>query len=176
MTTSEGEARPAERTAGNTESAPGSELSAGGGTRGDVQEAAPLTGRIAAAPDDARQLELEIERTREQLGATVQELFARADVKARARAKATEVSGKYQRTLVQARNQATIRAGSIRSQVAGTWEAMPKQVRRTVTKGASGAREHWMPLAITAGVVIASCLAVREWVLRPSSACRVAHR
>ena len=58
----------------------------------DTGEMTPLTGSVTAAPDNARQLEAEIARTREQLGQTVQELAARADVKSRARAKATEVS------------------------------------------------------------------------------------
>ncbi len=169
-------------------------------TRGDAKESEPVTGSVAAVPDDARQLELEIERTREQLGDTVQELLARVDVKARARAMATEVSGKCKSTIVQARNQAAIRAGGMRDQVAGNtaaarqkaasagragkeqvrgrivaagtpaWEAMPEQVRGAVTKGANGARERWIPLAVAAGVVIVGYLAIRQWKVRSSSA------
>jgi hypothetical protein len=195
----QGVAIPAQRTADDKEAAPGSELSSQTATRGDVQETQPVTGSVATAPDDVRQLQLQIERTREQLGETVQELLARVDVKARARAMATEVSGKCKSTMVQARNQAAIRAGGVRDQVAGNtvaarqkaasagragkdqvrgrivaagtpaWEAMPEQVRRTVTKGASGARERWMPLAVAAGVVIIGYLAIRQWKVRPSS-------
>ena len=85
MTTSEGEAKPAELTSG------------------DAQEAAPLSGSVTAPPANARQLEAEIRRTREQLGETVQELVARADVKSRALAKAAELSGKYKTAVAQAR-------------------------------------------------------------------------
>ena len=48
-------------------------------------------------------LEAEIERTREQLGDTVQELASRADVKSRARAKAAELTGRAKNTAAQAR-------------------------------------------------------------------------
>jgi type VI protein secretion system component VasF len=48
---------------------------------------------MASAPD-ARQLKAEIEQARERLGATVEQLAAKADVKSRARAKATDVAGR----------------------------------------------------------------------------------
>jgi len=182
MTTREGEAGPAERTDGKAETAAGSELSSRAGTGGDAGEPAPLSGSIAAPPKDARQLEREIERTREQLGETVQELVARVDVRSRARAKASEVSSRYKSTMVRSRKRAAARAGGVRSQAAsagrarkeqlrgraaavGTpvWESMPEQVRRTVTKGASGARERWVPLAAVAGAVIIDCLAIWRW-------------
>jgi hypothetical protein len=199
------EAAPQEQqTAAQPEPAPGSELSSQPRTSGDgdkaAQEPAPLTGSVAAPPDDARQLEREIERTREQLGETVQELIARVDVKSRAMAKATEVSARWKSTIAQRRDQATTRAGSMRSQVAGNtaaarqkaasagkarkeqlrgqavavgkpaWEAMPEQVRQAVTKGASGARQHWMPLAAAGGAVVIGCLAIWQWKTRQPSA------
>lgn len=74
MTTSEGTERPAEPAA-------------------ETLEAAPLTGGTVAS-DDPQQLQQEIERTRAQLGQTVQELAARADVKSRARAKAAAAAGR----------------------------------------------------------------------------------
>jgi hypothetical protein len=188
-------AAPSQEIAPSGAAAPSQEL-----TRADAKKSEPVTGSVAAAPDDARQLELEIERTREQLGETVQELLARVDVKARARSMATEMSGKWKSRIGQARNQAAIRAGGMRDQVAGNtvaarqkavsagragrdqvrgrmvaagtpaWEAMPEQVRGAVTKGANGARERWIPLAVTAGVIIIGCLAIRQWKVRPSSA------
>ncbi len=177
MTTREGEARPEQRTAVQAETAPGSDPPARAATGGDTAETAPLSGTVAAPPDDARRLELEIERTREQLGETVQELIARADVKARALAKATEVSGKCKSTMVQARKHAATRAAGVRGQIAGktvaarqraasagapAWEAMPAQMRQAAAKAAAGARQHWLPLAIAAGVVIVGCVAFRN--------------
>jgi Protein of unknown function (DUF3618) len=200
MTTSQGTGKPAERPAAEAEAVPGTELSPRAAADADAQEAAPLAGSIAAAPDDPQQLEAEIERTREQLGMTVQELVARADVKSRARAKAAELTGKLRDTTVQARQNAAARAGNARSQVVGktaaarqkaisagaartdqlrsraaavgapVWEATPEQVRRAVTKGASGARERWMPLAVGAGVLIVGYLALRQWRRRSPSA------
>jgi Protein of unknown function (DUF3618) len=199
MTTREGEARPAEQTTAEQEKATGVEPSSRAVTGGDRQETdrhetdrhetEPLSGSIAAPPDNARQLQREIERTREQLGDTVQELLARADVKSRALAKASDVSEKFKSSLVQARNRASSRAAGVHSQVGGgasvarqkaasvgkagkdqlrgrvvavgtpAWEAMPEQVRRPLTKAASGARQHWMPLAVATGVVVIGCLA-----------------
>ena len=137
MTTREGEARPAERTSDKAETAPGSELSSRANSESHADEPAPLTGSVASPPADARQLKLEIERTREQLGETVQELVARVDVKSKALAKASELSGKWQSTTLQA--------------------------RRAVTKGADSARERWVPLAVVAGAVILDYLAVWQW-------------
>ena len=191
MTTSEGSGTPGQQSAAEAE-APDGELSpqaAKNAVNADGPEAVPLTGRIAAPADDPQQLEAEIERTREQLGETVQELAGRADVKSRARSRAAE-----------ARRNAAAQVGSVRSQVvsktaaarqkaisagavrkdqlrnqaaavgAPVWEATPEQVRRAVTKGANSARERWVPLAVAAGVLIAGCLAVRQWSRRSSGA------
>jgi Protein of unknown function (DUF3618) len=160
MTASQGAGRPAERPAAEAETAPGSGLSRTAGDAG-AQETAPLTGSIAAAPDDARQLKAEIERTREQLGETVHELVARTDVKSMARAKAAEVTGRVKATTVQARKNAAARAGSVRGQVAGT-TATARQ--RAIAAG--GARGPWMPLAIASGVLFAGYLALRQYERR----------
>jgi hypothetical protein len=197
MTSSEGARSSSQPRAAEANTAPGTELSRAG-TGADAQETTPLTG-VAAPPDDLRQLEAEIERTREQLGATVQELAARADVKTRARAKAAEVTGRVKSTTDQARTNAAARAGRVRSQITGTtaaarqkaisagragrdqvrsraaavgapvWEATPEQVRSAVTKGATGARERWVPLTVAAGVLVVGYVAVRQW--RRRAAC-----
>ena len=184
MTTSEGPGTPVQQSAAKAEARDGelSPRATKNAVNADGPEAAPLTGRIAAPADDPQQLEAEIERTRERLGETVQELAGRADVKSRARARAAET-----------RRNAAARVGSVRSQVASktaaarqkaisagadrkdqvrtraaavgapVWEATPEQVRRAVTKGANSARERWVPLAVAAGVLIVGCLAVRQW-------------
>jgi len=46
------------------------------------------------APETRQEIEQEIEQTRERLGQTVEELAAKADVPARARQKAAEVTGR----------------------------------------------------------------------------------
>ena len=178
MTASESSGTPARQSAAEAEASDGelSPRATENAVNADGSEAAPLTGRIAAPSDDPQQLEANIERTREQLGETVQELAGRADVKSRVRARAAE-----------ARRNAAARAGSVRSQVTSmtvaarhkvssagavrkdqlrTRAATPEQVRRTVTKGANSARESWVPLAVAAGVLLAGSLAAWQWSRR----------
>jgi Protein of unknown function (DUF3618) len=161
MTTREGEASPAERTSDKAETAPGSELSSRAGTGGDAEEPAPLSGNVAAPPKDARQLEQEIERTREQLGETVQELVARVDVKSRALAKASEVSNNFKSTMADRRQRAATRAGGVRSQVAGN-TAAARQKAASVDK----AHKELVPLTAVAVAVIIDCLAIWQWRAR----------
>ena len=123
-------------------------------TDADAKETAPIEGTVAAPPQDPRQLEQEIERTREQLGQTVQELVARVDVKSRAQAKANEISGRVKSQAVQARQKA--------------WDATPEQVRRVVTKGAQRGPDFWMPIAAAAGVLAVGFTALWEWTRRTS--------
>ena len=184
MTTSEGTATPAGRPAAEAETATGGELSPKATAAGDAQDGAPLTGRIAT-PDDPGQLEREIERTREHLAETVQELAARVDVKSVARAKVAEVRENAVARAESVRSQVldqfttarqkaisagTTRKDQLRGQVAAVGapvrKATPEPVRRAVTKGASTAREQWMPLAATAAVLIVGYLALRRWRAR----------
>lgn len=55
--------------------------------------------------DDSHQLEAEIERTREQLGETVEALAAKVDVKARAQRKAGQLTGQLKSKVDQAKKQ-----------------------------------------------------------------------
>jgi hypothetical protein len=90
-------------------------------------------------PGDAQQLREEIERTREHLGETVEQLAAKADVKGRAQARAAELAGQVTR---QARNAVT----HGREQAA--------QARK---QGAGAARQYRVPLsaAVAAGFLAA---------------------
>ena len=141
-----------------------------------------------AAPDDARQLKEEIERTREQLGETVERLAAKADMQSRARDKAAELTGRMKTTTARARQQAAARTASLRSQFAGMTatarqkatsagaagtnelqrraipvrQATPEPVRQAVAKGASTAGQHPVPLAMAAALV-AGFLAIWQW-------------
>jgi ABC-type hemin transport system substrate-binding protein len=53
--------------------------------------------------DDVQQLRREIELTRERLGATVEQLAAKADLKSRARAQAAELAGRVKTAAAKAR-------------------------------------------------------------------------
>jgi hypothetical protein len=142
----------------------------------DGPETASQADAAPAAPDDPQELEREIERTREQLGQTVELLAAKADVKSRAQAKAAELSERVKSKAGQVRQEAAARGGSARGQLAGTtataqkrvtaaaapvWEATPEQVRQAVAKGVSTARQRRMQLAAAAGAVIAGYLLIK---------------
>lgn len=156
---------------------------------GDHAEAGAQAGQEPAASDDVQQLQREIERTREQLGETVEQLAARADIKGRARDKAAEVSGQVKAKGDQARQEAAAKAasvlgqladktatarqkaqsageagkGQLQKQVAPVWEAAPDPVRQAVAKGAGTARQRRVPLAAAVGVLVLGYLVVRQW-------------
>jgi hypothetical protein len=85
-------------------------------------------------PDDLKE---EIERTREDLGETVQQLVAKTDVKAIARGKTAELTG---------------RAG-----------ASLEPVRRVVAKGTSAAREYRASLALAGVSVVLGSVGAWLW-------------
>jgi len=157
MTTSHGAGTPAKQPADAAEAA-GSELSPQATTNAGTPETTPLTGRVAP-PDDLRQLEAEIERTREQLGETVQELVARADVKSLARTKAAELSGRVKDTTSQARKAATSGAVSVRGQVTGKSAAALQKA----TSAGAAQKERWIPLTLAAVALILGGLGLRRW-------------
>ena len=88
------------------------------------------------ASDDPDATEQEIEQTRARLGATVEELAAKADVKARARGKAAEVKANAQ-----------ARAAEVKAELT----ALPGRARRS--------QRRW-PLAVAAGLVVVGAVAV----------------
>jgi ABC-type transporter Mla subunit MlaD len=154
---------------------------------GDATEPAA---RVAAAtaPDDVQQLRQQIAQIRGQLGETVEQLAAKADVKSAARAKAAELSGRVKNKASRAAKEAAGRAGSVPGQLAGksaparqkavpvarsgrdqlqhraaavgtpVWEATPEPLRQAVTKGASTVKQRRVPLAVATGVLIAGYL------------------
>ena len=84
----------------------------------------------------APEIQQEIERTRDHLGETVDELAARADVKARARA----------------------RAASIKDKAAG----MSGQLRQSQLVQGDAVRRRWPLIAAAAGAVLVGSILVRR--------------
>jgi len=171
MTTSGRAGKPAGQRAAKAHTAPAID-----GPSDDGPETASQADAAPAAPEDPQELEREIERTREQLGETVELLAAKADVKARAQAKATELSERIKDKAGQARQKAAARGDSARGQLAGTtataqkrvtaavvpvWEATPEPVRQAVARGASTARQRKVPLAAAAGALIVGYLLIK---------------
>jgi methyl-accepting chemotaxis protein len=160
---------------------------------GDPAEGSPAgqdqSAGQANADDEVAQLQQEIEQTREQLGETVGQLAAKADVKSMAASKASEVSERMKSKAEQVRQQAASTADTVRGQLADktttvrqkaqtvgqsgkdqivaaggpVWDAAPEPVRQAVTKGASNAKERRVPIAIVIGAVIVLVLVLRRW-------------
>ena len=142
-----------------------------------------------AVADDEQELRQEIERTREQLGETVEQLAAKTDVKARGRAKTADLAGQVKATAARARATAADCGAGVRGQVAGmtvsarqkaaaargtakahlqaggapVWEAAPEPLQRTATKATSFAKQRRVPLVAAAAALIAGYLAFRGW-------------
>ena len=87
----------------------------------------------------AQELEQEIERTREHLGGTIEELAGKADMRARARARAAEVKARAQ-------DRAADVSGRVRQS-----KALRSQVLQ----------RRW-PIAVAAGVLIAGSVIIRR--------------
>ena len=106
---------------------------------------APAGGAAAAPPDNPEELKQEIERTRAQLGETVEALAAKADVKGRAQRRATEVSRRL-------RGKARYGARRVKDKVADRATAM----------ATSGVRAYSTTAAAVTGALILAWLTVRR--------------
>jgi hypothetical protein len=117
------------------------------------------------SPDNPEQLKAAIEQTLEELGRTAEQLVAKTDVKARARAKASDLTQRAKDATSQVRHQIAAQPGSACSQLAGSYQASGP-LKQAATQGIPGARAHRKPLIIAVGVLIAGAVAVRIWKRR----------
>jgi small-conductance mechanosensitive channel len=117
------------------------------------------------SPDHPEQLKAAIEQTREELGRTAEQLVAKTDVKARAQAKASDLTQRAKDATSQVRRQAAAQVGSAREQLAGGYQASDP-LKQTMTQGIEGVRTYRKPLMIAVGVLIAGAVAVRIWKRR----------
>ena len=106
----------------------------------------PVQGQVVPRPrDDAEALRQDIERTREQLGDAVEALAAKADVKARTRKQASDMSDRLKSTVEQAKQQAAARAGRARTQLAGTIAGARQSVQPSAESGRHQAQSRHTP-------------------------------
>jgi len=157
-------------------------------TTGPADEATSPPDAEAAPPDDAEQLKEQIEQTRERLGDTVNQLAAKADVKARAQAKTADLTQRAKDKATQLGQQANdtgrqladktvaashqaLSAGEAgkdqvqaRVSAAGkpVWEATPEPVRRATTTGTTFAARYRVQLAVAAGALIVGYVIIRR--------------
>jgi uncharacterized protein DUF3618 len=160
MTTSGRARKPAQRQAAETGIAPGGRLPEAATAGKPPQSAAQVSGE-SAAPGGEHELGQQTGQTREQLGETVEQLAAKADVKGRMRAKAAQLPGQAKSNAAQARVKAADRAAGVRRHAAGktavacqkpaavagkgkgqlraraapVWQATPEPVREVMSKG-----------------------------------------
>jgi chromosome segregation ATPase len=151
---------------------------------------APIPETAPAPPDDEQELREEIERTREQLGETVQALAAKADAKARMQDKADQLTGRLKTKADQARQQAAAQAERVRRQLADKTagprqklvsvsgptndqvrqraaaaaatisKVTPEPVQHAVAKAAATARQRRVPLVAAIGAAVLAWLII----------------
>jgi hypothetical protein len=112
-------------------------------TAGEARDAGTQTGSGGAPPADAEALVEEINRTREELGDTVQALAAKADVKARAQQRAAEVSGQLKGRLDGVKEQLASRTSQLTGKAAGTGQSVAGRGRTVLGAGQSAGMSAW---------------------------------
>ncbi len=147
-------------------------------TSGSSTPANPASGSGGQVPDDPEALLEDIQRTREQLGETVEALAAKADVKARAAQKAARVRGQLtdqvaskadvaRQAAARVRLTAQSAGGSLRPQAGQlgetVWNAAPGPAQDVARRAAASVRQHRGPYALgAAAVLLASWLVIRR--------------
>jgi dsDNA-specific endonuclease/ATPase MutS2 len=100
-------------------------------------------------PSDVDGLRREIEQTRTELGATVEALAARADVKARLHETAEDAKARVRERV---------------SEVVDRAEAkLPEPAQEAVERTARAVRQNWRPLLAVTGVMVLALIVVRWW-------------
>jgi ABC-type transporter Mla subunit MlaD len=119
-----------------------------------------------STPDNVQALTDEIERTREQLGETVERLAAKADVQAVAREKATEVTARVTDGATRVKRQVATRAER-------AWGELTGNTAQVKDQAATRARQAWGEfssdtvrarrayIAVAAGALLAGWLIAR---------------
>lgn len=88
------------------------------------------------------ELREQVEQTREELGDTVAQLAAKADVKQRAQDKAAETKAQVQSKAAETKAQVQDKAAEAKAQVQDKAAEAKAQVQQTVAKVAEGVKEH----------------------------------
>jgi cobalamin biosynthesis Mg chelatase CobN len=101
----------------------------------------------SSVPNDPEQLRQDIERTREQLGETVEALVAKTDVKAQAKEKVNNLTDRLKGTTVQAKEQATARVTQARDQLA----SKTSDAKQSATTNGATARDQLQARATVVG-------------------------
>ena len=129
----------------------------------DDRQATGTHSSAEEAPYDAEQLIAEdIEQTRAELGRTVQQLAAKADVKSRAQDATVELGHRARQQVAELQDLAAAGGQQLAGQLAHAADALPDQVSETAQAAAAKARKHWMPLTSGAAALIVVALVARK--------------
>ena len=101
-----------------------------------------MAGKLSGDSRSPEEIRDEIERTRERLGATVEQLVAKTDVKRRAKAEAARLADRAKAS------------------------AAPDSVRRVAARGSRTVRGHRVPVLVAASVLITAAVLIWEWKKR----------
>lgn len=113
--------------------------------------------RGESPPKETADLRTDIERTREELGETVEELARKADIKGRARERAAELKARVRDSAQRTKE----RVSSAAAQRHATGEKVPVRVRRRAVQAADVVRRHPVAFASGGAVAIAGTIALR---------------
>jgi ElaB/YqjD/DUF883 family membrane-anchored ribosome-binding protein len=111
---------------------------------------------VTATPDDEQELEKEIERTREQLGQTVEALAAKVDVKARTQEKLSQLTARVKGKATEASRQLRL-------------QDKADKAKQQAAQAGQQVRKRPVPVAATAGVLGVLVLLftlIRRWTRR----------
>jgi dsDNA-specific endonuclease/ATPase MutS2 len=103
----------------------------------------------SSPPGDVAGLRREIEQTRTELGATVEALAAKADVKARLHESAEDAKAQVREKVHELVDRAEA--------------ALPKPARDAVERTARTARQNWRPLVAVTGAAVVALVVLRWW-------------
>jgi Protein of unknown function (DUF3618) len=110
-------------------------------TAGEARDAGIQTGSGDAPPDNPEALVAEINRTREELGETVEALAAKADVKARAQQRTAEVSGQLKGRLDGMKQELASRTIQLTGKASGTGQAVAERGKTVLGASQPTARQ-----------------------------------
>jgi len=107
----------------------------------EARDAGTQSGPGSVPPDNPEALVAEINRTREELGETVEALAARADVKARAQQRAAEVSGQLRGKLAGVKQELGSRTSQFTGKVSGSGQTVAERGKTMLGASQPAARQ-----------------------------------
>jgi Skp family chaperone for outer membrane proteins len=123
-------------------------------TYGDITQVTP--------PDAERAIAENIERTRADLGRTVQQLAAKTQVKSLAKEAVGDIGRRARHRAAELQSQAAGTGRQLADRLAHATDALPDQVSDAAQAAAAKAHKRWVPLASGAAALILAAVLARK--------------